>query len=148
MAVLIAVAVYLLGILGKAISSQLSSEFKAWSPSLVRWILCRASARFPKPQQSRFSEEWSNHCSEVPGEIGKIFFALGCLIAAYRIAPLYGGTKKHGLSLITIRLNPIQWSIFAVFALVLAFSLYQNIEIQRMREVSPEIRSVLTGVPH
>jgi hypothetical protein len=133
MAVLIAVAIYLLGILSKAISSQLTNEFKAWCPLLVRHILGRAIARLPKRQQSRFSEEWTSHCNEVPGEIGKIFFALGCLMAAYRMVPLFEGTRKQGSSLIIIRRNPIQWFALAVFAFVLALSLYQNIEIHRMR---------------
>jgi hypothetical protein len=69
--------VVLLGpILASAISRQLVDEFKAWVPWLTRNLIMIAACLLPETERARRTEEWASHLEEVPGEIGKIVFAL------------------------------------------------------------------------
>lgn len=69
-------------ILGAAFSRQLSDEFKAWTPWLVERIVMFAARKLPEDHRARYSEEWSSHVGEIPGQIGKVLTALGFYWAA------------------------------------------------------------------
>jgi hypothetical protein len=71
----------ILWLLGSAFSRQLTDEFKAWTPRLTDWLTQYAVRKLPKNQRERFAEEWHSHINDTPGEIGKIYFALGLLLA-------------------------------------------------------------------
>ena len=82
---LLALALFFVSILKAACSRQLADEFKAWVPWFTRKIIRAAVARLPEDQRERYGEEWTSHTNEVPGEVGKLFVALGFLLAANRM---------------------------------------------------------------
>ena len=47
MALIMAVGLFLLGVLATALSQQLTDEFKAWIPWIVKHLVRRAVARLP-----------------------------------------------------------------------------------------------------
>jgi hypothetical protein len=67
------------------VSRQLTDELKAWTPRIIEWLIGCAVLRLPKDQRERFGEEWRSHIYETPGEIGKLFNALGLLLAARKM---------------------------------------------------------------
>ena len=78
--------VAVLGILAAVLSRQLTDEFKAWTPSIIKHLVNRAVRRLPEEERSRFEEEWLAHVNELPGEVAKIIAALGFLSAARRMS--------------------------------------------------------------
>jgi hypothetical protein len=70
-----------LGVLGAAVSRQLTDEFKAWTPRIIEWLIGCAVLKLPEDQRERFGEEWRSHINETPGEIGKLSNALSLLSA-------------------------------------------------------------------
>jgi hypothetical protein len=80
------VALALLGVLGTAMSRQLTDEFKAWMPRIIERLIHSAVAKLPEDQRGRFEEEWRSHISETPGEIGKICNALSLLSAPRKMS--------------------------------------------------------------
>jgi exopolysaccharide production protein ExoY len=89
----------MLGIFGAVFSKLLADEFKAWAPSLVAKIIAVAVRKLPAAKRERFSEEWESHAREVPGDLGKIAAACGCLTAAWEIAEGPLGARKRSLDL-------------------------------------------------
>ncbi len=94
MATLTAILIFILGIVAASFSNQLSDEFKAWTPRILRRLVTRAVRRRPECQRHRFAEEWAAHVDEVPGEIGKICVAVGFHWAAYRMRRTLGGPAR------------------------------------------------------
>ncbi len=76
-----------LAIIGTAISKQITDEFKAWMPSVVRHLINYAVQLLRQDQRERFAEEWSSHVNDVPGEIGKLVVAFGFVRAAWKMSP-------------------------------------------------------------
>jgi hypothetical protein len=70
-----------LGLLGATVSRQLTDEFKAWTPRIIEWLIRRAVRKLPEGYRERYGEEWRSDINETPGEIGKIWVALGFLSA-------------------------------------------------------------------
>jgi Bacterial sugar transferase len=95
MALITAIIVLLWGVIAGAFSQQLTDEFKAWIPWIVRRVIRKAVARLPQNQRERFEEEWQSHIDEVPGEIGKIYVALGCLFAARKMASILSADRER-----------------------------------------------------
>jgi exopolysaccharide production protein ExoY len=87
------------GLLGAAFSKVLAEELKAWRPSLVGKIIALAVRKLPSANRERFSEEWKSHINEIPGDVGKIVVACGCLTAAWDIAEGPFGARKRALDL-------------------------------------------------
>ncbi|MGA8610701.1 MAG: sugar transferase [Xanthobacteraceae bacterium] len=85
----------ILGLLGTAISRQMTDEFKAWTPWIIRHIIDCAVRMLPKNRRERFAEEWPSHVNDIPGDIGKLIFALGCVIAALEIAGIPAAAAKR-----------------------------------------------------
>jgi hypothetical protein len=75
-----------LGALAAALRKVAAAEITAWSPSVVRTLIKFAVRRLPEDQRVRFDEEWQSHVNEVPGQVGKLFVAVGFLIAACNIS--------------------------------------------------------------
>jgi hypothetical protein len=74
-----------LGVLGAALSRQLTDEFKAWTPRTIEWLIRCAVRKLPEDQRGRYEEEWRSHIDETPGEIGKFYVALRLLSAPWRM---------------------------------------------------------------
>jgi hypothetical protein len=86
MAIIIALLSFLLEVFRSIFSKQLADEFKAWTPSWVDYLLKVAVAKLPSERRERLAEEWKSDVSRCPGEIGKIWMALGCIVAARKIS--------------------------------------------------------------
>jgi lipopolysaccharide/colanic/teichoic acid biosynthesis glycosyltransferase len=86
MELIFGLAVGLLGIVGAALSRQLSDEFKAWTPRIAERLVQRALRKLPPDQHERFEEEWRSHVNETPGDLGKILVAIGLLPAARKMS--------------------------------------------------------------
>jgi hypothetical protein len=85
MALITAIFLFLLGILGTAVSRLMTDEIKAWIPWLIQRVIRSAIARLPRAQRERFEEEWQSHVNDVPGDFGKLRVALGFLTAARKM---------------------------------------------------------------
>jgi lipopolysaccharide/colanic/teichoic acid biosynthesis glycosyltransferase len=122
MALIMAVGLFLVGVLAAALSQQLTDEFKAWIPWVVKHLVRRAVARLPEDQKDRFTEEWQSHVNEVPGQIGKIYVALGFLSAARQMASIHNSWYvQHPVSEVRIRLMDLACSVTFIFLLVPLF---------------------------
>lgn len=93
---LIAVLIFaVLGILGAAISRQVTDEFKAWAPWFIRRIIERAVRNSPEHKRERLAEEWPSYVDEIPGDIGKLIVAFGFLSASWKLSLVpYKATKR------------------------------------------------------
>ena len=70
---------FLGGVAGAAFSRLFADEAKAWLPNITDRVVCRAVANLPFDRQERFAEEWRSDLSETPGNISKLWVALGFL---------------------------------------------------------------------
>jgi hypothetical protein len=61
-------------------------EFKAWLPRLTERILRIAVSLLPTDQQARYNEEWRSDLNEIPGELGRLVWALGLIRAAHIVS--------------------------------------------------------------
>jgi hypothetical protein len=95
MAIIVTIVVTILGIIGAAISRQLSDEFKEWNPWIVSRLIRIAVARLPKCYRDRLNEEWRSHVTETPGQIGKIVVAFGFFRAATKIQRDAGANESR-----------------------------------------------------
>lgn len=89
MGVMIAIGVVIASIVGAAISQLLADEFKAWAPWWADRLIGIAIARLPSDScmRRRFSEEWKAHLDEIPACLGKLYAALGFIVAVRRMRP-------------------------------------------------------------
>jgi hypothetical protein len=95
-----------LGIFAAALSRQLTDEFKAWTPWVIKHLVNHAVRRLAEEQRSRFAEEWLAHINELPGEIGKVIAALGFIFAAHRMSSRINVSKRASDILISILFVP------------------------------------------
>jgi hypothetical protein len=79
-------ATILTGILASILASIFFNEFVQWRPLVVRKLIALAVRRLPGNQRDRYLEEWTAHSNEVPGDLGKVIVAIGCLVAAESMA--------------------------------------------------------------
>ncbi|MBY5879840.1 sugar transferase [Rhizobium leguminosarum] len=94
---LIAVTIIVSGVLGSAFSKILADEFKAWRPNIVHRVIGIAASLLSDVDRDRYREEWSAHVEDVPGDLGKLFSAIGFLWAAARMSDrrlMALGTKR------------------------------------------------------
>jgi hypothetical protein len=83
-----------LGIFAAVLSRQLTDEFKAWTPWIIKHLVSRAVRRLAEEERNRCEEEWLSHVNELPGEIGKIMAALGFLYAAQEMSSRISMLKR------------------------------------------------------
>lgn len=63
----------------------LVSEFEAWSPRMIEWLIDRAVSRLPSELQERLSEEWRAFIRDTPGQVMKVLRAYGLARGAKKI---------------------------------------------------------------
>jgi hypothetical protein len=95
MALIASIGLFVLSILGAALSGILAKEIEAWSPSIIRGLIKLAVGRLPEKLRERFSEEWQSYVNDVPGVIGKVIEAARFLLAARRMAMNDRRGKEH-----------------------------------------------------
>jgi hypothetical protein len=59
------------------VAKLLLSEFEAWSPHVIEWLIDRAVGRLPREHQERLSEEWRAFIHDTPGQVMKVLRAFG-----------------------------------------------------------------------
>ena len=67
-------------------TSLMKSEFEAWTPRLVEWLICRAVRRLPHTLRQRMDEEWRAFIADTPGQVMKIIRAWGLARGARSMA--------------------------------------------------------------
>jgi hypothetical protein len=77
---------YLIDVLICAASRIVTSELSAHVEPMARWIIGKAVQRFPANDRNRFREEWLAHLDETPGTLRKLWHAVGCYLAAAKVA--------------------------------------------------------------
>src|SRR5690349_10493989 len=73
-------------ILSGAFANQVANEFRAWTPTLVDFLISRAARKLPEDQRERYEEEWASYVRDIPGETGKVVSAIGLMFASQRMA--------------------------------------------------------------
>lgn len=76
----------LLTVVLAACANQVAHEFRAWAPWIIKRLIRYAVLGLPEASRERYQEEWSSAIGEVPGDVGKIFEAIGLLFASKRMA--------------------------------------------------------------
>jgi Bacterial sugar transferase len=137
------------GILVSIATKLFGDELKAWVPWLAERLLRSAAKRLPEGHKERFTEEWASHVDEVPGNIGKLATAVGCILAAHQIASLL----KYGE---TLPIRFLRRSLDVVASLLILFwltplmsmvALLLKLECRGSRILSGERRLGALGVP-
>jgi hypothetical protein len=80
---MVAAAVFTL--LVACVSRLLADELKASMPSVVDRIISFAVSRAPEHLRERLAEEWRGHINDAPGDLGKLFVALGFIWASGKL---------------------------------------------------------------
>jgi hypothetical protein len=79
---------YLIDIIVGAVSRIVTGELSAHAEPLARWIISRAVVRLPADHRDRAREEWLSHRDETPGTLRKLLHAVGCYLAAAKVADM------------------------------------------------------------
>jgi DNA-directed RNA polymerase specialized sigma24 family protein len=85
MAVLIAIGGLLRTLFLAVLSRLFADEARAWMPHLVSHLLKRAVSQLPEHHRKRYDEEWASHLNENPGDLSKLWAAIGFVRASQRI---------------------------------------------------------------
>jgi hypothetical protein len=72
-------------VVAPAVSRQLSDEAKAWVPWLIRRLVQHAVRKLPVDERERFAEEWPAVVNEIPGDVGKLIFAMRLLVGSRKL---------------------------------------------------------------
>ncbi len=126
MALIASIGLFVLSILGAALSGILAKEIEAWSPSIIRGLIMLAVGQLPEKLRERFSEEWQSYVNDVPGVIGKVIEAARFLLAARRMAKIdRRGKEREGwgkkvaeLEVLRSTLTLVIRSLDSVFAIL------------------------------
>ena len=82
-------------ILRTVLLKVLADDSKALLPWISERVVRRAVRSLPESQRERYNEEWRSHQSEMPGEIAKLFAALGFLKAGWRMSKILSGRTSQ-----------------------------------------------------
>jgi hypothetical protein len=76
---------------GAVVLPLLVAEFTEVGPWLARKLIDRAARRLPKPERSRWREEWLANLADMPGKLTKLMWALSIfLIGAGKMRRMLG----------------------------------------------------------
>ncbi len=112
---------FTLAIFSSAVARQITREFNAWTPWIIERLTRRAVAKLPENQRERFEEEWRSHIDEIPGDMGKLFVALGFGSAAHNISSILNPPRNRFLEGTSGRVIDICFSILALMFLLPTF---------------------------
>jgi hypothetical protein len=93
------VATVIIGFMGLLVLRTLvGEEVKAWMPWVIKRLVLSALTRLPAEEQERYREEWLAAVADIPGNIGKLLFAIDLHRASFGIAKLHRGSlaSKRG----------------------------------------------------
>ncbi|HEX7727932.1 MAG TPA: sugar transferase [Terracidiphilus sp.] len=71
------------------LSRFMADELKAWFGWAHRSLRRLAVNRLPHIHRDRYAEEWESEVEEIPGEMLRLFYSIGLLLAAYRMNLVY-----------------------------------------------------------
>jgi hypothetical protein len=78
-------------LLAAVVLPRLLAEFTELGPWLARMVVHRAAQRLPRPERSRWREQWLADLEDIPGRLTKLAWALSIfLIGAGRMRRLLG----------------------------------------------------------
>jgi sugar transferase len=63
-----------------------ADEMKCWLPWCVKRVITYAVNMLPADQRERYGEEWRSDVNDIPGDWGKLIFALGLVRAARTVS--------------------------------------------------------------
>jgi hypothetical protein len=89
------ISVIALSIIGAAGSKLVADEFKAWLPTMINHLIRWAVSLLPEDKRERYAEEWQREIDETPGEIGKLIFGFGLLLAGWRLSRILSKPTVH-----------------------------------------------------
>ncbi len=75
----------IIGFLIATISKIIADEAKEWMAWLPNTMIRGAAMRFGEGERERFEEEWLAHANDMPGCIGKLWHATGCVVASISV---------------------------------------------------------------
>jgi hypothetical protein len=132
MAIISSFCLFIVGVIGAAIARVLAEDFKEWTPFIVEKLIQLALSKLPVEQRERFAEEWRSHLNDVPGQIAKLWVAVGFNIAALTIADsrvkaAYSGLKRK---LSTLGFHEFLWGAAAITALSSTITLVVMMRLQ------------------
>jgi hypothetical protein len=86
MGFIIAVGTLVVAMITRVLVKVLADECEGWFCWIAERVIRLAVRLLPKDLRERYSEEWHGCLNEMPGEIGKLFFALGLLLAGTKMS--------------------------------------------------------------
>jgi hypothetical protein len=95
MDLLIASLLFIFALATGIATNLVANELYDRGPSCGRWLIERAVRHLPKRKQARYREEWLAHFDECPGNMGKLWHAIGCQIGGIRIARSVGKRRRR-----------------------------------------------------
>jgi lipopolysaccharide/colanic/teichoic acid biosynthesis glycosyltransferase len=120
-------AALLLTIVTAVTGRFMGEEVKAWFGWLHRKIRYLAVARLPETIRQRYEEEWESGLEEIPGELFKVIYSLGLLIAATGIreaaAPCVGERRPTVKRLLDITLSSVALAFLAPNLVLIAIAI-------------------------
>jgi len=73
------------GVLTGVLNGLTDGSFEWRTRWFTRRLLSLATKHLPETQQKRFVEEWTSHMNDVQGDVRKVLFAWGCVVAAHEM---------------------------------------------------------------
>lgn len=77
-------------LLGTILIGLVTDEVLCWIPRLSRRLIEASCRRLKNELGDRYREEWLAHLDDIPGRLGKLFFAVDTFRASYRIGLAHG----------------------------------------------------------
>jgi hypothetical protein len=88
---------------GKLLADE-AKEWLNWLPAkLIRW----AAKQFPLETQPRIQEEWLAHCNDLPGNLSKVWHAIGCASTSVKLTQVAARTALIAIFLPSIELDTL-----------------------------------------
>lgn len=77
---------HIVGTLAAFLGKLVADEVRAWLPWTTERVIRCAVGILQEDQRERYSEEWHSDIEQIPGELGRLIWAIGLLRAAYSVS--------------------------------------------------------------
>ena len=94
---------YVFTVAGAVGAKLVADEVKAWCPAIAKRLTQRAVNKLPEEYRDRLAEEWQSHLNDIPGDFGKVFYAIDLLRASRIIRGSLKTIVKQALRLFYAR---------------------------------------------